>query len=161
MEVALRAVCIGIGATVVFDLWARVLKRFFAMPAPNLGMLGRWLGHMPRGQFVHRNIAEASPVHGEVVIGRVAHYVIGIIFAASLIAVQGLDWARQPTLLPALAFGIITVVIPFFIMQPSLGAGVAASRTPDPNRARLQSMLGHTVFGVGLYLAALLSALFG
>ena len=37
-------------------------------------------------------------------------------------------------------------------MQPGMGAGIAASRTPAPNKARLQSLLNHGVFGVGLYI---------
>lgn len=34
------------------------------------------------------------------------------------------------------------------------GIGIAASRTPRPNAARLQSLLTHAVFGLGLYVAA-------
>jgi hypothetical protein len=48
-----------------------------------------------------------------------------------------------------------TVIAPFLLMQPALGAGVASRLVPDPVRARLQSILSHAVFGVGLYLAAL------
>jgi hypothetical protein len=73
--------------------------------------------------------------------------------------VQGLEWARHPTPIPALVFGMVTVVLPFFVMQPGMGAGVASSKTPNPGRARLRSLLTHTVFGIGLYVSALLSAL--
>lgn len=121
-------------------------------------MVGRWFGHLPSGRFVHDNIAKASPVRGELAIGWAAHYAIGIAFAASLIAIVGLEWARHPTPLPAPVFGVLTVVFPLFVMQPGTGAGVAASKTPDPNRARLRSVLTHAVFGVGLYGSALLSA---
>ena len=58
-------------------------------------------------------------------------------------------------MLPALLYGLGTVVFPFFIMQPSLGLGVASSRTPNPTHARLKSLVTHSVFGVGLYLGAL------
>jgi hypothetical protein len=40
-----------------------------------------------------------------------------------------------------------------------MGNGIAASKTPNPTLSRLRSILGHTVFGIGLYIAALLSAL--
>jgi len=53
----------------------------------------------------------------------------------------------------ALIVGIGTVVAPWFIMQPAMGAGIAASRTPRPAEARLHSLLTHAVFGVALYLA--------
>jgi hypothetical protein len=45
------------------------------------------------------------------------------------------------------------------MMQPGMGAGIAASKTPNPNAARLRSILAHTAFGIGLYGSALLSAL--
>jgi hypothetical protein len=57
--------------------------------------------------------------------------------------------------LPALFYGIGTVVFPFFIMQPSFGLGIAASRAPNPRHARLKSLATHTVFGLGLYVSAL------
>jgi hypothetical protein len=40
-------------------------------------------------------------------------------------------------------------------MQPSLGLGIAASRTPKPTRARLKSLATHAVFGLGLYVCAM------
>ncbi|MER8439119.1 DUF2938 domain-containing protein [Mesorhizobium sp. M1312] len=60
----------------------------------------------------------------------VAHYAIGIVFAALLMGVWGLDWVRHPTLLPALLVGMSSIVAPFFIMQPAFGAGIAASKLP-------------------------------
>ncbi|TIU20800.1 MAG: DUF2938 domain-containing protein, partial [Mesorhizobium sp.] len=43
--------------------------------------------------------------------------------AALLMGVWGIDWARYPTLLPALLVGMFSVVAPFFLMQPAFGAG--------------------------------------
>ena len=45
---------------------------------------------------------------------------------------------------------------PFLLMQPGMGAGIAASRTPRPAIARVHSLLNHLAFGAGLYLSALL-----
>jgi hypothetical protein len=146
---------IGAGATLATDLWAIVRKRLLGVPAPDWGLVGRWFGHMARGRFRHERIAAAAPVRGERAIGWAAHYLIGIAFAGVLLAICGLAWARQPTLAPALALGIATVAAPFLLMQPGMGAGFAASRTPRPNATRLQSLLTHAVFGVGLYAAAL------
>jgi hypothetical protein len=53
-------------------------------------------------------------------------------------------------LLPALIVGLITVAAPFLIMQPGMGAGIAA-KTPNPTAARLRSLATHAVFGIGLY----------
>jgi hypothetical protein len=40
-------------------------------------------------------------------------------------------------------------------MQPAMGAGLAARRTPRPQAARLHSLAMHVVFGLGLYASAL------
>lgn len=153
------AVIIGSGATATMDLWALLLKRCFAIPSLNYAMVGRWIGHFPRKQFIHQNIAQSTPIKGELFLGWFAHYVIGIVFAGLLLMLWGTEWILNPTLLPAIMVGIITVVAPFFIMQPGMGAGIAASKTPKPNTARFRSLMAHTVFGLGLYITAQIVAL--
>jgi Protein of unknown function (DUF2938) len=153
IEFVVRSILIGAGATVVMDVWAAVLRRF-GVPSLNFAFLGRWVGHLPRGRWLHQSIAKTEPIQGELLIGWCAHYSIGITFAALLLAVFGVQWGRSPTLLPALLIGIVTVVAPLFILQPALGAGIASSKTPAPVFNRVKSLLTHTVFGVGLFLAA-------
>jgi len=41
-------------------------------------------------------------------------------------------------------------------MQPAMGAGFAASRTPAPMKNRIRSVANHAVFGLGLYLSAVI-----
>jgi hypothetical protein len=151
----LGPIAIGIGATLVMDLWNLFLKRTFSIPSLNYCLLGRWLRHMSRGTFRHPSIAAATQQHLECKVGWIAHYTIGVVLAAGLVALTSGEWLAHPTLLPALLYGIGTVVFPFFIMQPSFGLGVAASRTPKPTLARLKSLVTHAVFGVGLYVCAL------
>jgi Protein of unknown function (DUF2938) len=151
VELVVRTVLMGIGATLVMDLWALVLKRAFDVRSLDYALVGRWLGHMQAGRFRHASIAAAPAVRGERVIGWVAHYAIGVLFAGLLLAAFGEGWSRQPSPGPAILVGILTVVAPFFIMQPCMGLGVAASRTPKPNVARLRSLATHLVFGLGLY----------
>lgn len=151
MNSLLFTLLIGIGATGVMDAWGVLRKLLFGIPTPSYGMVGRWLAHMTHGQFHHNAIAASAQVSGEEVIGWIAHYLTGIFFAAILIAVWGNDWIQSPTIVPALLVGIATVAAPFLIMQPGMGAGVAAYKIKNPNAARLQSLITHTVFGVGLY----------
>lgn len=151
---------IGIGATVVIDLWALVRRRVIGIPLPDYGLVGRWIAHMARGRFRHESIARVPAVRGERWIGWAAHYAIGVAFAAILLGVAGPGWMQRPTLLPALLVGVATVAAPFLIMQPGMGAGIAASRTPRPGVARLQSLITHAMFGAGLFLSGqLVSAL--
>ena len=151
----LRAIAIGIGATLIMDLWNLFLKRAFSIPSLNYCLLGRWVSHMPAGTFTHASIAAAPPKPFECAVGWIAHYTIGITLALVLVILTSGEWVARPTLLVALLYGIGTVVFPFFVLQPSLGLGIASSKAPKPMQARLKSLATHTVFGVGLYLCAL------
>ncbi len=142
---------IGIGATAVMDVWGIARKPLLGIAPPDYGLVGRWIAHMPHGRFRHAAIKTAPAMPGERLIGWAAHYLIGIAFAAVLVGIWGDDWLRHPALGPAVAVGIGTVAAPFLIMQPGMGAGIAASRTPNPTSARTQSLITHAVFGVGLY----------
>ena len=117
---------------------------------------------MPQGRVAHPNIMQAEKKSGETAVGWFVHYGIGVVFALLLLAVVGQSWVISPSILPALIVGLVTVAMPFFLMQPAFGAGVAASKTPKPALARFRSIQAHLSFGVGLYLAALLcSIVFG
>lgn len=150
-EFVVRSVLIGAGATLGMDLWAAALRRV-GVPSLDLALLGRWIGHLPRGTWFHARIADAEPVPGEAVLGWAAHYTIGIAFASLLLALVGLDRARSPAV--AVGFGVVTVLAPWLVLQPALGAGVASSRTPRPWFNAGKSLVTHTVYGIGLYVAA-------
>ncbi|MFT3954074.1 MAG: DUF2938 domain-containing protein [Piscinibacter sp.] len=155
----LHVAWVGIGATAVMDLWLLLLRRL-GVPTLNFAFIGRWVGHLPRGRFVHPAIARAPAVPAELALGWLTHYGVGVLFAGLLVALQGTAWLQQPRLLPAVAVGMATVAAPLFVMQPAMGAGIASSRTATPLKNVLRSLANHTVFGVGLYLAArLLTAL--
>ena len=156
MEFLACALLVGAGATAVMDLWGIARHRFLGVPPMNYGLVGRWLAYLARGRFRHDAIAKSPRVAGERLIGWIAHYLIGMAFAAVLLAIWGVQWARSPTLGPALLVGLVSVAAPFLVMQPGMGAGIAASRTPRPNAARLQSLVTHAIFGLGLYVAATL-----
>lgn len=157
-EFALRAVVIGVGGTVAMDLWALILQRLFGVQPSNWAMVGRWVGHFTNGQFVHNKIADAAPIRGELALGWFVHYLTGITYGVLLLGIWGLDWARRPTLLPALILSLVALVAPFFLLHPGMGLGVAGAKTPNPNATRVRSALNHTVFGLGMYVSALLSA---
>lgn len=153
IEAAARIVLLGAGATVVMDAWLALLKRMGAQTL-NFALIGRWVGHLFRGTFAHPSIAKAQPMQGELALGWLTHYAVGVGFAGLLVASQGLGWLRHPSALPAIVVGLGTVAFPLFVMQPAMGLGFAASKTPAPWKGRLRSIINHTVFGLGLYLAA-------
>ena len=154
MEFLQHACVIGAGATVAMDAWGYARKPLLGIAPPDYALVGRWLGHMAQGRFRHAAIAAAPRLRGERLVGWVTHYLIGVAFAALLLAIAGTAWVERPTLGPALLVGIGTVAAPFLVMQPAMGAGIAARRAPRPGAARLQSLVTHAVFGLGLYATA-------
>lgn len=154
---AVEIIMLGIGATLLMDLWALARKRWFGVAALDYAWVGRWLGHMGHGQFRHAAIGKAPTVPGERALGWIFHYLTGLLFAALFLAWVGEAWLLRPTLAPALALGALSMAAPLLLMQPAFGMGVAASRTPQPWRVRVRALLTHLVFGLGLYLMGLLA----
>ena len=152
----LNPIVIGIGATLTFDLWTLFLQHAFKIAPSNFCLVGRWLRYMPEGIFRHGNISTTPQKSAECTVGWIAHYVIGSVFAIAFFVFVGKDWLQHPVLVPALVFGLGTVSMPFMIMQPAFGLGIAASKASNPAQARLRSLMNHTVFGAGLYLFGLL-----
>lgn len=144
---------LGLGATALMDLWNLVLLRAFGVPSLDYCLLGRWVRHMP-GRFRHHTIHRAAPKSHECPVGWATHYAIGVSLALSFALGTPAAWFDHPTPARPLAFGIASVVLPFLVLQPALGLGPAAALTPHPGRARVKSLATHTVFGIGLYLAA-------
>lgn len=152
-SILLSIVAIGCGATLIMDAWLAVLRRL-GVQTLNFAMIGRWAGHLAQGRFAHASIAKAAPVRGELALGWAVHYLIGIGFAGLLVALAGSRWIEAPTLVPAILFGIASVAAPLLVMQPAMGLGFFASRAPRPLPNCLRSLVNHTVFGTGLFLAA-------
>jgi hypothetical protein len=108
-------------------------------------MVGRWVSHMRPGRFVHEKLGQAAPVSGELAIGWIVHYVIGIAYGLLLVVLWGADWLRQPTILPPMILALGLLVAPYFVMMPGMGSGIARAKTPKPNVTRLKSAVGHSV----------------
>lgn len=157
LQDAFRIALIGFGATAVMDLWLALLKRL-GVATQGFGLIGRWVGHLLRGRLTHTAIAKAQPIRGELAWGWLTHYAVGAAFAALLAVVAGRAWMLSPTLLPALAVGVLTVAAPLLLMQPAMGAGFFASKTATPIKSCVRSLANHSVFGLGLYLSASLIA---
>jgi Protein of unknown function (DUF2938) len=152
----LRIALVGMGATFVLDAWIAILKRF-GVKTLDVALIGRWTSHSLHGRFIHVAISTAHPMSHERTLGWLTHYAIGIGFAGLLFAVQGVEWFDRPTFAPAAIVGLCTVIAPLFVMQPAMGAGFAASKTPTPFRNCIRSAINHTVFGCGLYFSAVVA----
>lgn len=117
----------------LMDAWARFGRRVLNVQRLDYALLGRWIGHFPRGRFLHDRIASADPVRGERPFGWFAAYAIDVAFALPLLAISGPTEPAHPRSGPMLV-GIATIATPWLVMQPAMGAGIAASR-PGSSRS--------------------------
>lgn len=153
--IVLKIIAIGIGATLLVDLWGYV-QSLFKIKSLDYRFVGRWIAGFPNGKFRHENIIKSPSIRGELLLGWTAHYLIGITFSFLLIILFGTNWIDKPEISSALSTGIISLLAPLFIMQPALGFGIGSSKLPNPNLRRFKSFLTHLIYGFGLYLSALL-----
>lgn len=145
----------GIGATVAMDVWAMLLKRLAGQNLPNWALVGRWFWHLRHGQVFHDDIAKAEPYERELVLGWAAHYLVGCLYGIAFLLAMGQAWLASPTLLPAWIFGIVTVGAGWFLLQPGMGSGWAASKAANPTKVRVMNLAAHTSFALGLWGTAL------
>ena len=148
-------IVMGVCGTLAMDLWALVLTRL-GEARPNRAMPGRWLGHIARGTFFHDDISAAEPVRGERALGWALHYGVGVAYGVIFVLLAGQSWLAAPTFLPLWAFSIVPIAAGWFLLQPGMGLGWAASRTPRPWKARAMGLVAHTVFALGMWAGALI-----
>ena len=77
----ISTIFMGLGATLTFDLWALFLKYAFRINPSNFCLVGRWIRYLPEGVVRHSNIGSAPQKSGECIVGWIAHYMTGIVFA--------------------------------------------------------------------------------
>lgn len=149
-------VLIGVGATVLMDLWALLLSRFAGQNPPNWRPAGRWTRYLAEGKVFHDDIGAVPPYEHENALGWLLHYGVGVIYGVVFALIMGPEWFAAPTFVPAWVFAILTISAGWFLLQPGMGLGWAASKTANPKKVRLMGLVAHTVFGLGLWGTALL-----
>ncbi len=72
-------------------------------------------------------------------------------FCAAFFVCRAPGWVEDPSFLPLWAFSLATIAAGWFLLQPGMGLGWAASRTPSPWKVRVMGLVAHTVFAVGMW----------
>lgn len=145
---------IGFCGTVAMDVWAFAQFAGGIGKRPHWGAVGRWVVYLPRGKVFHDDIGQVPEVAGENAIGWLFHYAVGLIYGVIFVLWAGADWVAAPTFLPVWIFALLTIAAGWFLLQPGLGLGIAASRNPNPWRTRIMGLIAHSWFGLGMWLGA-------
>lgn len=147
---------VGVGSTIVLDVWARFLRRWFGIPGANWGIVGRWLLGLAAGKPVYRGENVQAPNLGERVLGWTFHYLVGIAYAAFYPLIWGAGFMASPSPGPVLLIGLgLSTLAGMAILTPGLGGGFFAAKAPDQGRRIALSLLNHSVFAAGQYFIAL------
>ncbi|WP_422366824.1 DUF2938 family protein [Pelagibius sp.] len=147
----LHAAIAGVLATLVLDIWQRLLFAVSGIPPADWGAIGRWFAYLPKGRMIHRPIGDTPAVPGEAAIGWTMHYVIGVAYGVAYLGLLVFVLDSPASLLNGLVFGAVSVVIPWFVMQPGLGIGVMGRLAANPWVPRLNAFFSHVIYGAALY----------
>ncbi len=100
LNLIINGTLIGLGATIIMDIWALVLTQFPGQSRPNWGLVGRWFWHLRKGQIFHDDIAASKPYAHEVALGWIGHYAVGILYGIIFALYGGAAWFANPIFLP-------------------------------------------------------------
>ena len=159
MEIWLVSFIGGLVGSVLMDITEAKMAKFNIGSGVTGAYIGRWVHGLFTGHFVHKNIADAQPVKNEGRIALAFHFIVGggvvALFYPVFLLIFGFE-ASANHLFLATFFGLLTSVLPWFILMPSFGWGVFGLKAPSGARPILSPILSHIPygFGIGLTLAA-------
>lgn len=143
----------GIAGAVLMDITETYAAKIGITSGVNIALVGRWFLYLLRGQFSHQNIAHSHPLPYEVKAGWAFHLLIGgggvALIYPLFFQATGLSMPEN-YLLGGMLFGLVTSLLPWFILLPSFGWGVFGRGGPKGSNALLASTLSHIPYGLGV-----------
>jgi 4-amino-4-deoxy-L-arabinose transferase-like glycosyltransferase len=104
---------------------------------------------MWKGKFTHGDINRTRALKNELTWYYLSHYLIGIVLAANLQALQEHSWL-------IILYGVLTVVFPWFWLLPSIGLGFLAKKSAKRSQILPTNLINHLNFGLGLFIWVLI-----
>jgi hypothetical protein len=155
---AIYVIIVGIISCFAMDLWQRLLKLTYGIPPSNWATVGRWLIMMILKMKVYNPaIDDEKPYKNELLIGWLFHYFIAIIYALTFFIMLNKQILNS-SFYDGVMFGLISVIIPWFIFMPLFGKGFLGTKTPSPIKSCSLAVGSHAVIGISI---ALLFQFFG
>ena len=149
-----RLVGAGVLSTLTMDLLATGFRKLGLTAGVPPELLARWFGSLLKGRWVHHTIVESPDVPGGMGLMMACHYLIGIgltvVFWMLLRQTPLKDVTPAVIAAAAVGFGILTNVLPWLVMFPSMGFGLLGRDAPDAMLLLRTSFVNHLAFGLGL-----------
>lgn len=153
MEIWLIAFLGGFVGSVLMDLTENQMLKFGYSSGVKGKYIGRWAGGWLAGRFMHQDIAQSKPVNHEERIGQIFHFVIGggvvaLLYPLFLYSIGVGDKANH--LCWSMMFGLLTSVLPWFVLMPAFGWGLFGLKAPTGSRPFISPILSHIPYGFGI-----------
>ena len=147
----------GLIATILFDLFNHSLNYAYNIDKPKWHLLGRYFIGYKQRRYFRGKLEEDEEEDNEIFWGYIAHYIIGIIYGLFYVCLN-LLFFDYPSLLIAYLFGFITVLGAWcFLMPFAFNLGFFASKSDQQFNILVQNLIGHFVFGTGLFIGYYIS----
>ena len=158
MTTLINVLIIAFVANIVMDVYEFLLERLLGKTR-DWHLVGRWVANIPKGSFILDTNDETLAIPGELALGWIFHYVVGIAYVG--VYLFGVEYilGEPPSVVSAIGFGVITVVAPWFILMPGLGVGMFAINAGRANFVRAASLSVHAVFGIGIFLGIVVAGM--
>ena len=115
-------------------------------------MLGRYFIGYRQRRYFRISLENDDAENNELLWGYIIHYVIGIIYGLFYVCLN-LLFFDYPSLLIAYLFGFITVLGAWCYLMPfAYSLGFFASNSDQQFNILAQNLIGHFVFGTGLFI---------
>ena len=153
MEIWLVSFVGGLIGSVFMDITELQISKLGISSGVKGAYIGRWVRGIFDGVLMHQDIAKTKPVKNEVRIGQLFHFIVGGGAVALLypifLMIVGAE-ASSNHLLLAPIFGLLTSVLPWFILMPSFGWGLFGAKTPFESKPIISPIISHVPFGLGI-----------
>ena len=153
----LQGIISGLVATIIFDLFSISLNFAYNIDKPKWNFLGRYFLGYKEGRYVRKNLKDDDVMENELLWGYGIHYIVGVIFGLFYVFLN-LLFFNYPSLFVAYFVGFLTVLGAWcFLMPFAYNLGFFASKTDAQFKIMIQNLIGHFVFGTGLFIGYYLS----
>jgi Protein of unknown function (DUF2938) len=151
----------GILGAVLMDITETAMARVGIRSGASVALVGRWFLGLTRGCLAHADIRASPSLQREAVLGWAFHFLIGgggvaLIYPAVLLFL-GVPSPTHP-IVGGLLFGLVTSLLPWFVLLPAFGWGWFGRRGPRGANALLASPLSHIPYGLGVGAVMAMSA---
>lgn len=143
----------GIVGAMLMDMAEAAMARAGIRSGVQVALVGRWVVGLMQGRLRHVDIRMSPAQPREVGWGWAFHLLIGggavaLIYPAVLVGLGATETADP--ILGGLWFGLLTSLLPWFVLLPAFGWGWFGRRGPPGTRAWLASPLSHIPYGLGV-----------